>query len=92
MTDEEDNDDEGRDGEIVGVCNRLAAVFYRMHGFDVPEDFKFYAAEHLQEISMWNLAAAAVAFIDGDDVDACLKRLGLKPAGKKARHPTKVKK
>lgn len=61
--------------EIVDACNELARMFYKGHGYDVPEDYKMYDATHPQELGMWNLAVMAYDHIEGTDVEDCLNQL-----------------
>lgn len=46
-------------------CNSLAALFYGMHGCDIPPGYDFSRATHPQEKSMWNLAEASFIFWKG---------------------------
>ena len=52
----------------VSSCNMLARTFYKAHGYEVDEGYKFYEATHPQEVSMWNLAVMAYEHIEGTDV------------------------
>lgn len=61
--------------ETVSQCNALAKLFYKMHGCEVPEGYRFDKAKHPQERSMWNLAVTAYYFIDGVDVEEARKSL-----------------
>lgn len=60
------------DRQIVDDCNALAREFYGMFGCQVPEGYRFDAATHPQEQSMWNLAVAAYYHIEGTDVEEAL--------------------
>lgn len=52
----------------VAACNDLARAFYKAHGYEVKDDYRFYEATHPQEVSMWNLAVMAYEHIEGTDV------------------------
>lgn len=54
--------------QIIDDCNVLAREFYKVHGYDVPEGFKFHESSHPQEQSMWNLAVMAYEHVQGTDV------------------------
>jgi hypothetical protein len=58
--------------EIVDNCNALARQFYRMHGCEQPDDYKFYEATHPIERGCWNMAVLAYDHIEGTCVDDCL--------------------
>lgn len=49
--------------------NNLARKFYEAHGNRVPDGYDFSEAHHPQEVSMWNLACGAFAFITGSAPD-----------------------
>lgn len=61
--------------EIVDDCNKLARLYYAMQGCEVPDDFKFYEANHPMEVGCWNMAVAAYDHIEGTDVEDCLSAL-----------------
>ncbi len=61
--------DEDEVATLVASCNGLARQFYLMHGYQVPEGYRFDRAEHPQERGMWNLASAAYYWIEGTSVD-----------------------
>lgn len=42
------------------ATNKLARIFYAMHGHAKPEDYKFQNAKHPQERLMWAMAKLAV--------------------------------
>lgn len=69
------DDDDNEEMECVNRCNELARQFYKMHGYEVPEAYRFDQATHPQELGMWNLAAAAYYWIDGTDVQEILRNL-----------------
>ena len=54
--------------QVVDACNALARQFYKMHGNEVKDDFKFYKATHPQEVGMWHMAVLAYDHIEGTDV------------------------
>jgi hypothetical protein len=61
--------------EIVDACNELAKHFYSMHGYRVPEGYRFDQAGHPQERLMWDMAVAAYEHIEGTPVEDCLSDL-----------------
>lgn len=63
------------DREVVDRANELARVFYKAHGYQVEEGYRFDQAFHPQERGMFNLAAIAFDFIEGTDVEAALEQL-----------------
>lgn len=53
-----------KDSEKHNIINRLAEMFYTMHGYDIDEeDYDFSKASHPQEKGMYNLAEAAYEFL-----------------------------
>ena len=59
------------DLQVVMDCNELAREFYQLHGYVVPEGYRFDQASHPQEQLMWRLASlATVALTDTDPEDA----------------------
>ena len=60
------------DQQVVDECNNLARQFYLMHGCEVPDDYKFYTAEHPMEAGCWNMAVLAYDHIEGTDVESAL--------------------
>ena len=60
------------DQEIVDEANGLAAQFYKAHGYEVPEGYKFHEATHPHEISMWNMAVLAYEYLTGTDLNDAL--------------------
>ena len=58
--------------EIVADCNALARRFYSMHGYQVPDDYRFDKAHHPQERLMWTMAVEAYEHIEGTPVEDCL--------------------
>lgn len=63
------------DRKLVDDCNTLARLFYSLHGYQVPEDYRFYEATHPQEVGMWNLAVAAYDHIEGTDIEDALSTI-----------------
>lgn len=59
--------------QIVDDANRLARLFYKAHGYQVPVDYRFDQAGHPQELGMWNLACIAFGFISNIDVQDALR-------------------
>lgn len=64
------------DDQIVAIGLRLARRFYKEHGYDVPEGFKFYESRHPQELAMWNMACIAMDELTGTDLEDCVSNLG----------------
>jgi hypothetical protein len=64
------------DEEIVAAGLELARRFYKAYGYEVPVGYKFYNAEHPQEIGMWNLAVMAFEELTGTDLDDALANVG----------------
>lgn len=60
------------DAEIVKECNELAKRFYSMHGYKVPDGYRFDQAHHPQEKLMWVMAVEAYEHIEGTPVEDCL--------------------
>lgn len=58
--------------QIVDECNELARKFYAMHRYEVPDGYKFYLANHPQEVGCWEMAVIAYEHIEGTDVEDCL--------------------
>lgn len=71
----DDEPESKTDQQIVDDCNRLARVFYKMNGYEVPEGYRFDQARHPQERGSWNLAAVAYLHIEGTDPDEALQNL-----------------
>jgi hypothetical protein len=44
------------------AINALAKIFYRMHGYTVPEGFDFAESKHPQEQLMYDMAKEAFYF------------------------------
>lgn len=61
--------------ELVDECNQLARLFYKSHGYEVPDDYRFYDARHPQELSMWNMAVLAYDHIARTDIENALSEL-----------------
>jgi hypothetical protein len=61
--------------EIVAACNELAKRFYSMHGYQVPDGYRFDQAHHPQERLMWTMAVEAYEHIEGTPVEDCLNEL-----------------
>lgn len=61
--------------EIIDDCNALARLFYKAHGYQVDEGYRFDTATHPQEQGMWNLAVIAYDFIQGMEIDQVLMEL-----------------
>lgn len=70
-----DSDELKTDQQIVDECNELARLFYKMHGYEVEDGYRFYEAHHPQEIGMWNMAVAAYEHIEGTKVEQALLEL-----------------
>jgi hypothetical protein len=66
---------EKTDAEIVSDCNKLARLFYKSHGYQAEEGYRFDKARHPQERGMWNLAMIAYEFIEGTSPDEALNNL-----------------
>ena len=64
------------DEEIVAAGLQLAREFYKAHGYEVPEGYKFYDARHPQEQGMWNLAVIAFELLTGTDLNDALANIG----------------
>jgi len=64
------------DEEIVAVGLNLARIFYKAHGYEVPDGYKFYDARHPQEFGMWNLAVIAFEELTGTDLNDALANIG----------------
>ena len=58
--------------QIVDKANALARTFYEMHGYEVPEGYRFDKAHHPQERCMWAMACHAFDQIEGTDVEEAL--------------------
>ena len=58
--------------EIVAGCNELAREFYKMRGYEVQKNYKFYEAHHPEEIGCWAMAVVAYDRIQGTDVESAL--------------------
>ncbi|MGL5726565.1 MAG: hypothetical protein ACRCYD_01765 [Plesiomonas sp.] len=61
--------------EIVDDCNKLARKFYRMQGYVVGDDFKFYEATHPAEVMCWEMAKEAYSQIQGTEIDQVIDDL-----------------
>lgn len=61
--------------QIVDDCNALARTFYRMHGYQVPEGYRFDKAHHPQERTMWAMAVEAYEHIEETPVEDCLDEI-----------------
>ena len=61
--------------EIVDGCNRLAAMFYKMQGYEAKKGFKFYNAHHPMEMCMWDMAVVAYEELKATDVMSVLAEL-----------------
>lgn len=64
------------DKQIVDDCNCLAGRFYSMHGYCVPDGYRFDKAHHPQEKLMWDMAVEAYEHIEGTPVEDCLSNIG----------------
>lgn len=62
--------------EVVDDANDLARRFYKMHGYQVSEGYRFDEATHPQEQAMWDMAVQAYKFILDLDVEDALANLG----------------
>ena len=60
------------DAELVKECNKLARLYYLMHGYQEKEGYRFDKAFHPQERSMWNLAATAFTVLLNIDIENAL--------------------
>jgi hypothetical protein len=63
------------DAQIVAEANGLARTFYKLHGCEVREGYRFDEAVHPQEQSMWLMAIAAFAELRDTDVEDALSNL-----------------
>ncbi len=63
------------DKEIVIAGLNLASRFYKSHGCEVPEGFKFYDSPHPMELGMWNLAVIAFEELAATDLNEALSNL-----------------
>lgn len=61
--------------ELVDNCNELARTFYKMQGYQVGPDFKFYDSTHPHERGMWNTAVVAYEHVNGTDIAEVLDEL-----------------
>ena len=50
---------ERTDQQVVDQTNELARLFYKSHGYVVPEGYRFDQATHPHEHGMWILACIA---------------------------------
>ena len=64
------------DEQIVVRGLELARTFYKAHGYEVAEGFKFYDSQHPQEQGMWNLACIAFEELTGTDLNDALANIG----------------
>lgn len=64
------------DEQVVERGLELARMFYKAHGYDAPEGFKFYESQHPQEQGMWNLACIAFEELTGTDLNDALANVG----------------
>lgn len=64
------------DEEIVAAGLELARRFYKAHGYEVEEGYKFYDSKHPQEVGMWNLAVIAFEELTGTDLEDALANIG----------------
>lgn len=58
--------------ELIQACNRLAATYYRAHGYKITPGYRFDRSEHPHERGMWDLAAIAFDHLLGIDVEEIL--------------------
>ena len=82
IVDEEETHDENpfdwskkSDEEIVAAGLELARRIYKAMGYNVPVGYKFYAATHPQEKSMWNIAIIAFEELTGTDLQDALANI-----------------
>lgn len=61
--------------QIVNDCLALAQRFYSMHGYQVPDGYRFDLASHPQERLMWVMAVEAYEHIEGTPVEDCMEDL-----------------
>lgn len=64
------------DEQIVAAGLELAREFYKSHGNEVPEGFKFYESNHPMEQGMWNLACIAFELLTHTDLQDALDNMG----------------
>jgi hypothetical protein len=57
------------DYELVRQTQELASEFYRMHGYNQPADYRWWASSHPQEVLMWEMACAAQLHLTDTDMD-----------------------
>lgn len=69
------------DEEIVRQTNELAREMYKIRGYEVPTDCKFYEFDrknyHPHEQECWNMACAAQEIITGTDPNDALDNLAV---------------
>jgi hypothetical protein len=65
-------DSKTTDEQIVAAGLELAREFYKSHGNEVPEGFKFYESRHPMEQGMWNLACIAFELLTATDLQSAL--------------------
>lgn len=66
------------DQQIVNQTNKLARAFYRIRGYVVDSEFKFYADDvHPHVSECWHMACEAQLELTETDVDDCLLNLEL---------------
>ena len=64
------------DEQLVDECNKLARLFYKMSGCNVPDGYKFYQATHPAESGCWDMAVAAYEHIAHTDISEALSAMG----------------
>lgn len=67
------------DQQIMDECNELARHFFALHGYQVPDGFEFWKAQHPVALRCWDMAAAAYEHIEGTDLQNCLANLEVEP-------------
>lgn len=59
------------DQEVIDQTNKLARILYRIHGYVVDVNFKFYLSKHPHELQAWHGACEAQSLLtDTNPYDA----------------------
>ena len=54
--------------EILKQTNELAALFYKLLGYNSPDGFRFYLSKHGHEQAVWRQACIAQEELTGTDI------------------------
>jgi hypothetical protein len=65
------------DQEIINQTNELARTVYRIHGYVVSSDFKFYLSKHPHELQAWHCACEAQKLLTETDPYDALDNLNI---------------